>query len=380
MKMSGNTQAERDWSPRRMMVAAAIVVMGLVVAAGLAVALALLAQAPGAAGPHDGSSDAGSAQNGASPNQTQAAQPDASTTPSQTAPATQQAGGVLAQAESQISKSVTTNKRRLAAQQAKDAFTLSAADLRAIPASDNGPARFSLAATGIEDELASSRERAVRNAIAAIEQDGACGFVFLDADTGEGLAYNADETVYIASASKAVLAYYALQNGASEQPYERDSIESTILYSDNGSFEAFGYNYFDSDYIDWLAEHDTEWELSTYDLYVPMSARGLAMAWADILRYVDSGSEDATWFADLLADTSVSFIRDAIGDDGVQVLNKAGWIVDWDVNSVTDAAIVRDDGRTYLMVIATDQPDSPDAEAAVSTLADALYDLRDALE
>ena len=402
-----------------MMVAAAVVVAGLVMAAGLAIAMALLALSndaagtPGsspasttrgvsavttagastsssvdpAAGSLAGSSSSASANSSASTpagasasaSGTPAVQRDMSTATAESVPAAQQSNGVLAQAESEISTSVVESKRHLAARQAREEFTLSSADMRSIPA-DAEVSRFSLAATGLDSELSNEQVQLIRNAIATIEESGICGFVFLDADTGEGIAYNADADAYIASASKAVLAYYALQNGAAELDYERDNIEDAIRYSDNDAFEAFGYNYFDEDYIAWLAAHGTEWPLSTYDLYAPMSARSLAMVWAEILDYVDGGSEAASWFADVLTDTSVSFIRNAVDDEQARVMNKAGWIVDWDVNSVTDAGIVKDDGHTYLMAIVTDQPDSEETEEAATVLARSLYDLRDTLE
>ena len=215
-------------------------------------------------------------------------------------------------------------------------------------------------------------------AIAGIEENGDCGFVFLDMNTGRGLAYNADEVMYIASASKAPLAYYALQNGAYANGYETGNIEEAIVYSDNDAYEAFGYNYQDYSYISWLAERGVVHE-DYGDLYPLMPARSLASIWVEILRYIQGGSEEATWFASLLASTEVSFIYDGLQDTGATVLNKGGWIADWDCDSVTDSAIVQIDGRTFIMTIVTGQPDDDYPEREVAALARALFDLRDKL-
>ena len=218
----------------------------------------------------------------------------------------------------------------------------------------------------------------VLSAIEGIQENGGCGFVFIDMNTGRGLAYNAAQAMYIASASKAPLAYYALQNGAYANGYETGNIEEAIVYSDNDAYEAFGYNYQDGNYISWLAERGVYHE-DYGDLYPLMPARSLASIWVEILRYIQGGSEEALWFASLLASTEVSFIYDGLADTGATVLNKGGWIADWDCDSVTDSAIVQIDGRTFVMTIVTDQPDDENPEQEVAALARALFGLRDKL-
>lgn len=236
----------------------------------------------------------------------------------------------------------------------------------------------------------------VRAAVKDIEESGQCGFVFLDAVTGRGLAYNAAEPLYIASAAKAPVSFYALQNGAGENEAERDGIEGAILYSDNDSYESFAYNYTDTAYSRWLVAHDIDHDNYSYDLYPPMSARTLACIWLEILQYVQAGSADAQWFADLLASTDTSFIRDATPGNAL-VMNKGGWInegsewvggydedgeayrSDLYYASVSDAGIIACDGKTYVMAIVTDQPDEGATEANVVALARALFDARDIL-
>lgn len=238
---------------------------------------------------------------------------------------------------------------------------------------------------------------AVRAAVEDIEENGACGFMFVDAVTGRGIAYNADEALYIASAAKAPVSFYAVLQGAGGNQDERDFIADAIMHSDNDSYEMYAYDYADTAYSRWLVAHDVDHENYSYDLYPPMSARSLACVWLEILQYVQSGADDALWFADLLSSTDTSFIRDALQGSGAAVMNKGGWInegSDWiggydedgeavygDMvyHSVSDAGIVEFGGRSYIMAIVTDQPDDGQAEANVAALAEALFDARSLL-
>lgn len=220
----------------------------------------------------------------------------------------------------------------------------------------------------------------IEMAISAIEEYGDCGFVFLDMNTGRGLAYNADEEMYIASAAKVVLAHFALQNGAAENEDERYNMEEAIKYSENEAYEGFGYNYSGNGYGEWLNAHDVWFDDYVFDLYPPMSARSLASFWVEILKYVSGESEDAQWFAELLSSTEMSFIRDGVSETGALVMNKGGWIGEEGYASVTDAGIIELNGHTYLMVIITGQFDDEGiTEVNVTNLANALFAVRNQL-
>ena len=216
----------------------------------------------------------------------------------------------------------------------------------------------------------------VREAIATIEEFGPCGFVFVDVSTGRGLAYNADDVMYRASAAKAPMAYYALVHGAGADEYARESIEAAIVDSDNDAFEAFAYNYTNEEYNAWLIEHGVYHEDYYYDLYPPMSARSLASFWDEILRYIQDGSDDAKWLTGLFGSTTTSFIRDGLWGTGANVINKAGWIAEDEYASVSDAAIIEFEGHVYIMAIVTGERDWDATEANVTELASALFDAR----
>ena len=234
----------------------------------------------------------------------------------------------------------------------------------------------------------------VRNAIAEVEEQGNCGFVFVDMGTGYGLAYNADAVMYIASASKAPFIYWLLTSGIELDEWERQELEWVITDSDNESFEDLYASHYDSDYENMMSAHGVPANDYWGNYYPSMSARSLAALWVEMQSFMQGGSSDAQWLAGLLGETTTSFINDGLEGTGAVVINKAGWISedggyyseagdgDYELfryESVTDAGLVSIDGNVYLMVIATDQPDGDASEWNVSELARALFDARSAL-
>lgn len=262
-----------------------------------------------------------------------------------------------------------------AGQTPRESYDGAPADLLAVPGSSS-VIGFSVANGSVSTNACAFDIAGITQAIANIEEYGACGFVFFDLGAERGIAYNADEVLYIASAAKAVMTLYALTNDENAADSFRFSIEEAILYSDNDAYEDFAYAYSDGNYLGWLADHEVYHE-NPGDLYPPMSARSLACFWAELCQFVQGGSPDAEWLAGLLGSTETSFIRDAIADTGADVMNKGGWIgEDWYL-SVSDAAVIEYGSHAYIMAIVTGQPDGGITEGNVSELARALFDVRD---
>ncbi len=268
-------------------------------------------------------------------------------------------------------------------------YDLDASDLLAIPAST------SIASIQLGDGATSQTPSGidlsdVQSAVSAIQQNGECGFVFVDADTGKGLAYNAAEVLYVASVAKAPFVYWLLTSGVGLDEWELEEVQWIIEDSENEAFEDLFMRYYENSYANMMARYGIQHEDYHGDYYPKMSARSLAGLWADMYAYTQSGSEDGTLLGSLFTITTTSFIRDGVDDAGAIVMNKAGWIGeessyyfgedDYDgvveYDSVSDAGIIMADGHTYLMVIVTSQPDSSVNEAKVSTLARALFDQR----
>ena len=53
-----------------------------------------------------------------------------------------------------------------------------------------------------------------------------------------------------------------------------------------------------------------------------MTARSLASIWLGLLQYVQTGSDNALWFSDLLAGTETSFIRDGLQGVDATVIDR----------------------------------------------------------
>ena len=258
---------------------------------------------------------------------------------------------------------------------------LKSADILAIPDTQEAQA-FSLDAQRPTPELEASVLKQLDQTAAKIEESGDCGFVFLNLDSGRGFAYRAGVEPYLASASKAPLAYFVIQQkekrGNEEPEWERQEIEAAIKESDNDAYDAFGFNYLNEEYADWLAGYDVELN-AEYGLYLYASARSMAAIWNDIYQYLKTDTESARWFADCLANTNRSFIRDGVSDTGASTWNKGGWIGGGEINSTSDAGIIELDGSAYLMTIATGQPSSSESQKRVADLAHILFSQRAAL-
>ena len=227
-------------------------------------------------------------------------------------------------------------------------------------------------------DVTSDQLAAIQAAADAIAEAGyTYTAVFLDINSGQGIAINADEAVYTASSFKAPLVGFLLENDLASE-WESHNMEASILHSDNDAFEALASGHMDGTYRAWLDEH-----LITYDEWSPWyphaSARSMAACWADIYHYTQTDTANAAWFKDLLANTNISFIRNALEGEDVQVWNKGGWLSDPEYNAVADCGIIEAGGRSYLMAILTNQPSWGETQERVQNLARALWDCKDKL-
>lgn len=95
----------------------------------------------------------------------------------------------------------------------------------------------------------------------------------------------------------------------------------------------------------------------------------------------EGSSDDASAASDGAAsDASASADEASAANADPVVYNKGGWIAGEDYNAVNDAGIIVEDGRSYLMCIMTDVPDTDANRALLSNLARALWETRSALQ
>lgn len=290
-------------------------------------------------------------------------------------------------------------------------------DVEGVPASDSAQG-FSLLGneTPAFDEAALA---SISEALDAVKQYGDAGFVFVNVNTGKGIAYNSDAAIYGASSFKALYALYICEylaeagtidlqapigtyynpetigenyqdlwyllgsDGyltASTEDTVADLIEGAILYSDNDAFVLLRHTFDSFGYEDWAhslsvldADIDPSNDFPTY------SAKSSAKLWCEMYNYIYLGSDNAQWLESLTGSTETSFLRDALADIGAMVMDKAGWINEWEATAVVDAGIVEMDGETYIMSIMTSMPQGDETDALFENLANAIYNTRESL-
>lgn len=188
----------------------------------------------------------------------------------------------------------------------------------AIRAGVPGTGELSIAPFSLSDEPLPSFDTAQRQAISRavdrVEENGSCSFVFMDLQSGRGLASNADATVYSASSIKAPFVYYILSSAEADgdelSDDVRQSIESAIVNSDNDAYARLHELYEDDAYHAWATERGIDDEEDSN--YAIISARSMAAVWSEIEEYCNGGSELGAWFKQLLGETTSSFIRNGL--------------------------------------------------------------------
>ena len=216
-----------------------------------------------------------------------------------------------------------------------------AATFSLLPASSSVTA-FSLLDNGTELDLSEEQRENIESALNDLNASAA--FTIVDAQSGKGIQYNADEHLYAASSAKAWFSLFLAQLAdegtisledpvscwATDYPVSQSRwdgtycmgslIENTLLYSDNAAYSALRNAYEGMGYAQWLADlgidpvviADTSW----YPFLSPVAS---AQMWTNIYAYMNSDAEDAAWLKQLLENTQVSFLRDSLVDENVSV-------------------------------------------------------------
>ena len=234
----------------------------------------------------------------------------------------------------------------------RETLDLSALDFNAIPTAGE-LSTFSLAQAAAPELSAESRA-AIESAIQSAQRLGNVSVILMSCNTGAGIAYSTDTSVYGASSFKGPYVAYLcrelvetgqLSLASTCTVFQHDpffsgtlwprgrhvllseSAEATVRDSDNDAFRILHMNYDSLGYYDWLDRTFGAGTLPRVGYFPHVSARIMAKAWAYVWGYLGGGSETAAWLSGLYANTSVSFIRDALASAGADatVYNKAGW-------------------------------------------------------
>lgn len=258
-----------------------------------------------------------------------------------------------------------------------------------------------------DDKLA-----AISSATQALTSHGySVGYIFINLNTGMGIAQNIDTSVYAASSIKGPYAAYLcslLDQGTlsrntqcpntwvldsnstrDQSSYSVESlIHDMIVESDNDALRFLRSSYDSYGFEQYLANIQADTSIAREEgSFAHYTARDSAIMWMNIYQYLiqAESNENAAWLAELMASTNLSFIRNATENQHMDtvVYNKGGWCVDSDsddYNSVCDSAIVFESGTPYLLTIMTSAPDGSNNEEAVTNIASALLDTRYSLD
>ena len=311
-----------------------------------------------------------------------------------------------------------------------------AATFSLLPASSSVTA-FSLLDNGAELDLSEEQSENIESALSDLNASAA--FTIVDAQSGKGIQYNADVHLYAASSAKAWFSLFLAQlvdEGtisledpvscwATDYPISQSRwdgaycvgslIENTLLYSDNAAYSALRNAYEGMGYTQWLADlgidpvviADTSW----YPFLSPVAS---AQMWTNIYTYMNSDAENAAWLKQLLENTQVSFLRDALVDENVSadevavsagieeaqaedseqrsvssssastlvtVYNKAGWDSASEyagyqsyLNAMCDSGVIEADGHTYIVSVLANIEEGDANAIKLERLMNTLYE------
>lgn len=257
--------------------------------------------------------------------------------------------------------------------------------------------------------LSDDQTQAINNATNVLTDQGhTVGFVFINLQTGMGVARDVDTQVYAASSIKGPYAAYVcslidqgqisrdtqcannwvLDEGSSrtQSSYSVESLMKDMVEDSNNdalrflraSYDSLGFEQYLANMSADVAIAQEPGSFAHYD------ARNSAIMWMSIYQYITQAetNENAAWLAEMMSSTNLSFVRNATEANGMEatVYNKGGWCVGDSYNSVCDSAIVYENGVPYLLTIMTDAPDGSDNEEAVTAIAAALLNARYSLD
>lgn len=294
------------------------------------------------------------------------------------------------------------NEGETATAAANHSLEIAPTTLNAIPAQASEPAAFSLYPDAQAQALSTEELSTLQNLLTPFaERQYSVGFIAVNLQTGTGIAYNADTRIYGASSFKGPYCTYIcealIDGGQISRAAVDGSVESTIVWSDNESFEGMRNVYDYNGFAEWLAGCDVAQDIAEDTHFPRYSARDSAKLWLHTYQYLaaeakaDSGNYEAWststeyWLRGLFAQTEHSFLRNGVSSlpgysaQTTTVLNKGGWNFsngasgDQRFNGLCDAGIVIENGQAYVVSVMTAAPDTGEYVTAIQNLAAAVY-------
>ena len=185
-----------------------------------------------------------------------------------------------------------------------------------------------------------------------VDKGYAVGVYCYDIATGYKLAYNANESIYGASAIKGPYCAYICDTNKSLSESTKNLIYNCVVYSDNDAYESLRKIYGNKQFGEWRQDIPTTDPRNYPHWYIKMSASELGSLWKLIYK---KEAELPEGLLECYSKTQHSAIGNLFRPD-FTVLSKPGWFPKDENNipSTTDAGIIYSDCGPYIMVVITD--------------------------
>lgn len=195
------------------------------------------------------------------------------------------------------------------------------------------------------------------------------GYIMIDTNSGNGVAFNADQIFCSQSTIKGpyVASMYEVHPDSFND--KNDKIHDVLQYSDNDAYLYLRQTYLSDGLKNWIKTTGIRSELGN-SLYVNYSAREFAKLWTEMYRFFHTS--DNQELCDLYVGSKFSACYNELGDE-YTVRSKAGWedgcygssvplpeFVDKnpenDEVATNDGALIYSDNGEYIFVILSDVP------------------------
>jgi hypothetical protein len=195
----------------------------------------------------------------------------------------------------------------------------------------------------------------LQKSLSSIRAKGyAAGFMMVDLTTGQGIAYNVDQSFYSASTVKGPYVASIVSAKPSSVLAWKSTMQATIRHSSNEGYESLRTAFGSSPMQQWCDSAGVPTSVGS-NWYTDYSTRTLTKLWLQNYTFFTSEKQNSKLCQSWYTSSFNSPIYATLGK--YHYMNtKAGWIGEADLRAASDAGIVWGDGGPYLITIMTNAP------------------------
>jgi hypothetical protein len=200
----------------------------------------------------------------------------------------------------------------------------------------------------------SAVKKSLQTSLSSIQTRGyGVGFMMVDLTTGQGIAYNADQSFYSASTIKGPYVASVVSAKPSSALTWRSTMEATIRQSSNDGYASLRNAFGPSPMQQWCSKVGVPSSVASYN-YTNFSTRTLTKLWLQNYTFFTGGEKNSKLCQSWFTSSRNSVIHATLGK--YHYMNtKPGWIGS-SARAANDAGIVWGNGGPYLITILTNAP------------------------